>query len=56
MGLGAEAEREKGGVAMAQIGEPQRIIIAEPVFEPVPEKQPQEQPQAVPEPEEVPAE
>lgn len=42
---------------MAQIGEPQRIIIAEPVFEPVPQREPQvNQPQAVPEPEEVPAE
>lgn len=25
---------------MANIGEPQRIIIAEPVFEPVPQKEP----------------
>lgn len=42
---------------VANIGEPQRIIIAEPVFEPVPQREPQiDQPLAVPEPEEVPAE
>lgn len=44
---------------MANIGEPQRVIIAEPVFEPVPEKAPRvdERPfiaEPEPEPEEVP--
>ena len=41
---------------MSQIGEPQRIIIVEPVFEPVPVRdEPERVPLAVPEsPEEVP--
>jgi hypothetical protein len=44
---------------MSQVGEPQRIIIAEPLYEPVPQV-PQEQPlkpvqEPEPEPEKVPA-
>jgi len=42
---------------MSQVGEPQRIIIAEPLFEPVPQV-PQDQPvekPVEPEPEKVPA-
>lgn len=43
---------------MAQIGEPQRFIIAEPIMEPVPQREvPENEPQRVPqEPEKVPAE
>ena len=39
--------------SMANIGEPQRIIIAEPVFEPVPQIEPRVD-QPVEQPEEVP--
>lgn len=40
---------------MAQIGEPQRVIIAEPVWEPVPQREVRpEEPVVQPEPEEVP--
>jgi len=46
---------------MAQIGEPQRVIIAEPIWSPVPERepnpaaQPLEEPLTVEEPKEIPA-
>lgn len=44
---------------MAQIGEPQRVIIAEPIWSPVPERepaaQPVEEPLTVEEPQEIPA-
>lgn len=42
---------------MSQIGEPQRVIISEPLFEPVPQKpEPHRVNQPEPQPEEVPAE